>query len=271
METQLLQDARALYERDGFYLHRDPLLSEDEIARVVRGMDDVRDGRYETDIPPQDSYWKPGDPPDKLVKIEMPQLYNRAIFEAVSNRALGELAATLTGARMVQVFWVQELIKPPTDPNAPSSPATNIGWHQDRYYWGDWEPGSELFTAWLALSDVTEEAGPMRFVPGSHKWGLLDQNDFYAQDLGAQRAAVKLKEGQEWREVVATLPPGGVSFHDNLTVHGSGPNHSGRPRRSFAIHLRTEKASPKDGIRQGLTRFIDNPAYCPIIYDRGGA
>ena len=35
---------------------------------------------------------------------------------------------------------------------------TNIGWHQDRTYWQEWDDGSELFTAWIALSDVTAEA-----------------------------------------------------------------------------------------------------------------
>src|SRR5437764_529973 len=70
-------------------------------------------GEYETGTPPQPSYWKPGDDPRKLCKIEMPQVANHAIMELITHPALGELAAEITGARWVQVWWVQLLYKPP--------------------------------------------------------------------------------------------------------------------------------------------------------------
>ena len=85
---------------------------------------------------------------------------------------------------MVQVWWTQLLYKPP---QAAAPTNTTIGWHQDRSYWGAWEEGSELFTAWVALSDVTAESGPMKFVRGSHRWGFLEGSDFYGQDNEALR------------------------------------------------------------------------------------
>ena len=75
-----------------------------------------------------------------------------------------------------------------------------------------------------------------------------------------------MPEGERWEEVPALLPPGGVSFHHNLPYHGSSPNRTTAPRRSFAIHLRTERSAPVDGARRGLTQFIDDPSYCPVIY-----
>jgi ectoine hydroxylase-related dioxygenase (phytanoyl-CoA dioxygenase family) len=158
------------------------------------------------------------------------------------------------------------LYKPPS-PSEESS-GTSVGWHQDRHYWQIWEEGSELFTAWVALSDVTPEAGPMRFVRGSHRWGYLGRSDFYGQDHDALRAEIPVPEGADWEEVAAILPPGGVSFHHNLTYHGSGPNRSAGPRRSFALHMRTENSRPVADARKGLTAFIDDPAYCPVIYAR---
>jgi hypothetical protein len=177
--VQTLVKARAQYEADGFTIHAEPIIPADLVRRAIAGMDAVRAGEYETGVPPQKSYWNPGDDPAKLCKIEMPQVANRAILELVSHPALGELAAGLTGAEWVQVWWVQLLYKPPAVPGGGSAPgsaggaegATNVGWHQDRHYWQIWEEGSELFTAWVALSDVTAEAGPMRFVRGSHRWG----------------------------------------------------------------------------------------------------
>jgi ectoine hydroxylase-related dioxygenase (phytanoyl-CoA dioxygenase family) len=258
--------ARAHYGADGFYLHTTSLFPDALLRNATAGQEAVKRGEYETGTPPQNSYWNPGDDERKLVKIEMSQLANRAIWELVTYPALGEMAAAITGAQWVQIWWTQLLIKPPADAEGAGSP--NIGWHQDRHYWQIWEEGSELFTAWVALSDVTAEAGPMRFVRGSHRWGLRNLSDFYGQDHEAQRDKIQVPGGAAWEEVAAILPSGGVSFHHNLTYHGSGPNRSGQPRRSFALHLRTEKSRPVDDARRGLTQFIDDPAYCPVIYRR---
>ena len=163
---------------------------------------------------------------------------------------------------MVQVWWTQLLYKPPQ-----SAQPTNtvIGWHQDRSYWGVWEEGSELFTAWVALSDVTPSTGPMKFVRGSHRWGFLDGSDFYGQDNEAVRSGFAVPGGESWEEVEAVLPPGGVSFHDRLTIHGSEPNRSDISRRSLAIHMRTENARVADDANP-LVRFLDNPDFNPVVY-----
>jgi hypothetical protein len=259
-------NARSAFRHDGFYLVRQPIFPDTLLRRAVEGMDAIRRGEYDTGRPPQPSPWKPGDDPNALCKIEQPQFASRAVRELLTYPALGEWAAAVTGASMVQAWWVQLLYKPSTPGDAPGG--TNIGWHQDRHYWGVWEDGSELFTAWIALSDVTEDSGPMVFLRGSHRWGYRKEGDFFAQDLEAQRQSLRLPDGAEWEEVSAILPPGGVSFHDRLTFHGSGPNRSGRPRRSFAVHLRTQNSRPVEGQRVGLTEFIDDHALCPVIYGR---
>jgi ectoine hydroxylase-related dioxygenase (phytanoyl-CoA dioxygenase family) len=77
-----------------------------------------------------------------------------------------------------------------------------------------------------------------------------------------------LDPGQAWSETSAILSPGGVSFHDDYTLHGSGPNISGAPRRSLAVHMRTERSRPVDDTRTGLAAFIDDPELCPVIFGR---
>jgi ectoine hydroxylase-related dioxygenase (phytanoyl-CoA dioxygenase family) len=159
---------------------------------------------------------------------------------------------------------VQLLYKPPAASGGQRG--TNVGWHQDYHYWDAWEEGSELFTAWVALSDVTASSGPMQFVVGSHEWGLSTESDFYSQEYESQRDAIQRAHGREWVEMPAILPPGGASFHHNLTFHGSGPNVSSLPRRAFAVHMRTENSRPKNDAREGLTLFIDDPGSCPVIF-----
>jgi len=267
MQNEQHSTARRQYEADGFYIHPKPIIPDELIQRAITGMDALRAGEYETGVPPQPSYWNPGDSPQKFCKIEMPQITNRAIMELVSHPAIGKVAHEITGARMVQIWWVQLLGKPPTPPNEVIQ--TNVGWHQDRQYWKIWEEGSELFTAWVALTDVTAKSGAMRFVRGSHKWGLLDKGDFYGQDHEAQRVGITeatANGGETWQEVDAILAPGSVSFHHNLTFHASGPNLSSEMRRSFAIHMRTEKSRSVNGQRKGLSAFINDFTYCPVIY-----
>ena len=261
--------ARQRYQNEGFYVCPLPLFPQDVVERAVAGMDAVRAGEYDTGVPPRPSRWNPGDDPNALCKIEMPQIASRAIMELVTHPALGAKAAEITGASAVQVWWVQLLYKPPTV--AGQTQRTNIGWHQDYNYWGIWEEDSELFTAWVALSDVTEICGPMNFLVGSHRWGLSAEGDFASQEYDALRDSIQSAHGQEWREAPAILPPGSASFHQKLTFHGSGPNLSSQPRRSFAVHMRTKKSRPNGNVRQGLTAFIDDPTYCPFVFGDAGA
>ena len=258
-----MSEAAKAYDGQGYYIHSEPLLPPDLVQRARAGMDAVRCGEYDTGKPPQPSPWNPGDDEGVLCKIEMPQQANRAIRELVGHEALGEWAAKITGAEWVQVWWVQLLYKPSSDENASN---VHVGWHQDRHYWGAWEEESELFTAWVALSDVGPSSGPMCFIQGSHKWGQLPGGDFFDQDLAAQQRGISVPEGAQWREVEAHMSAGGASFHDALTFHASSVNTSGEARRSFAVHLRTNKSRPKGGRCEGLTQFIQDEDRCPVIY-----
>lgn len=253
-------NSKTFYDENGFALVREPVIPTALIERAVAAQELLRSGGNDTG---QDHAGAYGDPQraDALIKIEQPQLASQAIREVVSHSGLGKWALEITGADWVQPWWVQLLVKP-----SGNALASNVGWHQDRYYWSDWEEGSELFTAWVALTDVTDDAGPMVFLKGSHKWGFLNQGDFFGQNLDELKSGITLPAGATWDEVAGTLPPGGISFHHSLTFHGSSANISGLPRRSFAIHMRTNRSRPVGDRRSGLTTYIDNPVICPVFH-----
>jgi ectoine hydroxylase-related dioxygenase (phytanoyl-CoA dioxygenase family) len=48
---------------------------------------------------------------------------------------------------------------------------------------------------------------------------------------------IEAVSGRPFRSEVCSLKAGEVSFHHCLTVHGSGPNTTPRPRRSVVLHL----------------------------------
>ena len=135
MERLHIRDMRERYERDGFYIHATSVLLPALLERAERGIDDVRDGIYDTGRPPVERRWNPGDDPHALCKIEQPQRAHHGLYEAICSPLLGELASTLTDAKLVQVWWVQLLYKPSTPDAGAGSAATNVGWHQDQASW----------------------------------------------------------------------------------------------------------------------------------------
>jgi ectoine hydroxylase-related dioxygenase (phytanoyl-CoA dioxygenase family) len=251
--------ARAQFEADGLYLAPAPVIPAELVQRAVQHMDDVMNCKYDTGVPPEYRSWNPGDSPTALRKLNETHISDFTIHELITHPALGKLAAELTGAKMIQVWATQLLYKPPSATHEKNS----VGWHQDRQYWKYWD--GEVFTAWVALSDVTAESGPMKLIRGSHQWGEKEGGDFFSSNMDEQRRAIESQSGGKWEEVEAVLPPGGVSFHHRLTVHGSGQNRSNVARRSFAIHMRTEKSRP--ATENYYTTNLDDPMLRPIIYD----
>jgi len=253
-----MSNATASYDRDGFHIHEAAAIPVDTLLAAQAGMWDVRDGSFDTGRPPSSH---PGYDPAKLCKINDAHLASTELYDLVCHSALGSLAAQVTGAKAVQLWASQLLIKPPA-----SGAQGNVGWHQDRQYWSYWQDAEGLFTMWIALSDVGEQSGAMRFVRGSQGWGFLGEGDFFGKDHAAQREQISIPEGQVWEEVPAILQAGGVSLHHCLSYHGSGPNTSAEARCSIALHLRTEKARRVVGDSNYHVSHLEDEVYSPIMH-----
>ena len=119
------ETAGKLYAENGFVVFDKPVVDQDLVRRACEGMDMVRAGQFDTGSPPEPSNWNPGDDPARLCKMEAPQKANYAIRELIASSEIGEHVAAVTGARMVQAWWVQLLYKPSSAGPAP----TQVGWH----------------------------------------------------------------------------------------------------------------------------------------------
>lgn len=107
-----------------------------------------------------------------------------------------------------------------------------VSWHQDGKYMG-LEPNNGV-TAWVALSESNEKSGCMQVIPGSHKDGMRDHNDTFAD----QNILTRGQEAQgidPSKAVSMPLLPGQVSLHHQQVVHASQPNKSNDRRIGFAI------------------------------------
>jgi hypothetical protein len=258
--------ARTRY-RDAGYCVSGPLLDEATIAHARLAAGNVIAGRYETGVKPLYRNWNPGDPPRSLVKIDLPHLSDRVIQQVVSDDRIGEWVAELLNASLVQM-WACELICkfPQADPLSPQQGA--IGWHQDDHSFRHW--AGQICTVWLALVDVDERMGSVRYVEASHHWGQREAARFFFEtNLDEQQARIGTPAGRVWRETTAAIPAGAVSVHQRLTLHASGPNHSDMPRLGLAIHLRTERArliaTPEPPFHRP---DLSDPYACPVLTER---
>ncbi len=110
-------------------------------------------------------------------------------------------------------------------------------WHQDNGFQNYTPPEACMF--WLALDDVTEENGCVRFATGSHRLGLQPHKPSGVLGFSMGADAPDLEKYPEFRCV---MPRGSLSVHHCNTFHCSGPNKTDRPRRSIAINFRTVRA-----------------------------
>ena len=206
--------------------------------------------------------FEPGNPKDKLIKINNAHFVDSPLLKLISYHLIGEWASfILGGAKQVQVWHTRLLYKP-----TGGTTKGNIGFHQDYNYWQMFKNPEGILSAWIALSDITIETGPMCFIPGSHLWGLLDPGNFHEQNVEKARSGIKLKQGQEWIEYPAIMSRGSVSFHHPMTFHGSGPNSSDKPRRSIAVHFCTEKSCLVRDNEYVTRETLKSQDENPIIY-----
>lgn len=106
-------------------------------------------------------------------------------------------------------------------------------WHQDSTYFG-LRPYDHV-TAWVALSNVSPQAGPVEFATGSHIRGQLLQRSNVVKN-SVNTAGQIIVEWFDRSDVArAVLAPGQFSLHHTCTVHQSAPNGSDERRVGIAL------------------------------------
>ena len=95
------------------------------------------------------------------------------------------------------------------------------------------EPGDEVITAWIALDDVDELNGCLRYIDGSHRGPILEHLPLPDEPYNLSPAQENIDLN---REALAPVGKGGVVFHHSKMLHTSHRNESDRWRRAYATH-----------------------------------
>ena len=97
--------------------------------------------------------------------------------------------------------------------------------HQDYEFMGG---DSEFHTVWIPLHDCPLEAGPLRILEGSHRFGIQEHR---REGLHVPEISYESASGSEW--VQGQVNAGDVLIFHSLTVHAAAPNISKRMRISL--------------------------------------
>ncbi|WUI01386.1 phytanoyl-CoA dioxygenase family protein [Spirillospora sp. NBC_00431] len=223
-------DDVAFYRENGYWISP-PILTDEVLDAAEIGMRRHHAGDVDHQVPgdPEGSLWGWHSPDgDVLRKNDYASLRVDELALLARQPVIAGCAARLAGAAEIRL-WADQLLYKPSS----SGRRGNVGWHTDRHYWRCCS-SQEMLTAWVPFHHITDAHGPVMFAVGSHRWNEHTGLSFFNQDL---TTIDHYAAEHDPRIVTATLAPGQVSFHHCRTLHGSGPNHSGEPRRSIAIHL----------------------------------
>jgi ectoine hydroxylase-related dioxygenase (phytanoyl-CoA dioxygenase family) len=102
-------------------------------------------------------------------------------------------------------------------------------------YWG-LNPVEGVVTAWIALGDIPQDSGPVRYVPGSHAFRVphVRTKDFDNTLYFKQKVSSNVDESSA---VTAVMSAGEATVHHPLVVHCSDSNASAEPRVALAVRF----------------------------------
>lgn len=161
-------------------------------------------------------------------------------------------------------------------------------WHQDYVYWlqSDGIPGPDLVNVAVFLDEVTEFNGPLTFIPGSHRAGLLAGITVDGMPVGYEEAPAwiaTLTAEEKFRVSPAVLeemarrdglvspkgPAGSVLFFNPNLLHASAPNISPFRRAVLILVYNSVRNAPV-GVSSPRPDFLAEPdtrALQPLPYE----
>jgi hypothetical protein len=208
----------ARYRRDGF-LFPIPVLAPAEITALCAWLDAFE--AEHADLPKKQR---------RETKLRFkPHLLHPILDRVVRNARILDAVESCIGPDILvwsSAFFIKD--GSDTDRGDPSF----ISWHQDSVTYG--LAGDELVSAWIAFSDADPENASMRFLPGSHRGGLV-KHRFAADPANMSSLGETIDGIDESAAVDLTLKAGEMSLHNIHLIHASGVNRTTRRRIGYVV------------------------------------
>lgn len=118
--------------------------------------------------------------------------------------------------------------------NKPAKIGSGVPYHQDNAYFCQAPP--DMLTVWIAVDGATLDNGPVYYIKGSHREGVLPtrKSGVAGNSMGlAEDPATPLDA-----QFCGTLEPGDALVHHCQTIHHSAPNKSDHSRLGLLLVFR---------------------------------
>lgn len=218
------------FDRDGFVI-LDRIFTPEQVEAARQAMARVYAGTITHDRRPPEfrqpvQQWGP----DRVKHYVHARFLDGEFWKLATSARPAQIAAELLQTPSVSLTEDQLLEKP--------AGGRALAMHQDYSYWG-FSDIPRMATCWIALTAVTPDMGPIRFIKGSHRWPLAPTPTNFAggDDDEVMEAIDKVRPpGAKIEFVDAVVPAGGGSFHHGMAVHGSLANRSAITRHAISLH-----------------------------------
>lgn len=213
---------RGVFESDGF-VAVESFLSVEEVDSCLRELE-----RYVAEVvpglPPEHVFYEDKGDVGSLKQLQRMHEHDAwfgEFFAGKPQRLAEELLGTAVVGKNLQYF------NKPADGGQATPP------HQDGFYF-KLDPPHAL-TMWMALEDVDEENGCVRYVKGSHLNGMREHGR--TGTLGFSQGMTDFgREKDLADEEAMPAGPGDLLAHHALTIHRAGGNFSAtRSRRALGF------------------------------------
>jgi phytanoyl-CoA hydroxylase len=215
------KEIKADFDRDGYVVIRG-FLNATEVAALQQELDRYVNVVAPT-LPSTDVMYEDKQNPQTLKQLARIRQHDAYFADLIEQSKWAGLAEILLADGVVpqELEWFN---KPPVI-GKPTPP------HQDGYYFM-LEP-NEAVTMWLALDDVDESNGCMRYIPGSQNQGMRPHGR--TQVLGFSQGITDFGDADRAAEAPIRAKPGDLLVHHSMTVHRAEGNPSNRHRRSLGF------------------------------------
>jgi hypothetical protein len=158
-------------------------------------------------------------------------------------------ASQLLGSQQMEQLLSQAHFKRPND-------GVIFGWHQDIQHrdkgngtWRDVNGTGSFVQTLIVIDEMTPDSGPLKFIPGSSKWGRVDFGEHDYDQPGDPGEMPP--EFSEVDAVTICAQPGDTLFFGPYTAHASFENTSPAYRRvlinGYAYPGANSRTYPGDG------------------------
>lgn len=211
MSAENLQNWKKSFDKDG-YVFIPGFLSAEELSSLKTAVSSFINNKLQVMAKNHYFYENAADP-STLKQMQDMEKYDEWFAAMSVNEKFRGLAVGLLGEE-VECKTVEYFNKPPEIGRATPP-------HQDGYYFMI-QP-QQAVTMWLALDEVDEFNGCVKYVKGSHKKGMRKHGR--TTTLGFSQGIVDFGTAEDMRDEVAfPAQPGDLLVHHSLTIHRAGPN-----------------------------------------------